>query len=103
MIFCSNSEGLREQAPKVFASRLCEPREQHPQRELGIGTIRLDSARFVGVFMRVLPPRYGATRRREELARQVGKTVLKIEVCLDDIVKKPSKTPTTMLVFNDLR
>jgi hypothetical protein len=29
--------------------------------------------------------------------------VLKFEVCHDDIVKKPSKTPTTMLIFNDLR
>jgi hypothetical protein len=53
----------------------------------------------------LLPPLpcYRATSRRDELARQAGKTVLKFEVGNDDIVKKPSKTPTTMLNFNDLK
>jgi len=50
------------------------------------------------------PPaqRFGATSRRDELARQVAKTVLKFEVCHDEMVKKPSKTPATTLMVNDL-
>jgi hypothetical protein len=37
------------------------------------------------------------------LARQVGKTVPKFEVGQDEVVKKTSKTPITMLMFNDLK
>ena len=37
----------------------------------------------------LLPPSpcFGATRRRDELARPAGRTVLKFEVCHDDTVK----------------
>jgi hypothetical protein len=49
-----------------------------------------------------LARRVGATSWRDELARQVAKTVLKFEVCHDEMVKKPSKTPATTLMVNDL-
>jgi hypothetical protein len=45
----------------------------------------------------------GATSRGDELARQVGKTVPRFEVGQDEVVKKTSKTPITMLMFNDLK
>jgi hypothetical protein len=52
----------------------------------------------------LLPARQaGTTSRGDELARQVGKTVPKFEVGQDEVVKKTSKTPITMLMFNDLK
>jgi hypothetical protein len=58
----------------------------------------------VGLALTLVRRRFGSALRIASAcaSRQVGKTVLKFEVCHDDIVKKPSKTPATTLMFNDL-
>ena len=37
---------MAKRKARILNREICEPREHHPQRELGIGTIRLDSPRF---------------------------------------------------------
>jgi hypothetical protein len=41
---------MAKRKARILNREIGEPRAQHPQRELGIGTIRLDLARFIGDF-----------------------------------------------------
>jgi hypothetical protein len=60
--------------------------------------VTLVRRRFASAFASLWPSqRFGATRRRDK-----WQTVPKFKVGNDDLLKKPSKTPTTMLMFNDL-